>query len=164
MKMLIFTEGTVIMHKNGLGHTREEIAEQSRTGTDQTLLDWKSYVPIGRAVEKVNHWKDQGAEIYYLTARDNETDAQTINTVLQKHNFPDGLLLYSHKGEHYKDIAERIQPDILIEDDCVSIGGISEMTYTHIKPEIKKRVKSVSIPEFGGIDHLPDSLEQLQKL
>jgi len=49
-------------------------------------------------------------------------------------------------------------PDIIIEDDCESIGGKYEMTYTHIKPELKKRIKSIVVEEFGGIDHLPDNI------
>ncbi len=56
----------------------------------------------------------------------------------------------------YKDIAERVLPDVLIEDDCESIGGKKEMTITDIKPEIRKRVKLVVIKEFEGIDNLPN--------
>ena len=52
-------------------------------------------------------------------------------------------------------------PDILIEDDCESIGGKVEMTYTHIKPEVKRSIKSIPVKEFGGIDHLSDDLKQL---
>jgi hypothetical protein len=37
-----------------------------------------------------------------------------------------------------------------------------EMIYTHIKPELKRRVKSIAVREFGGIDHLPDSVSKLK--
>ena len=54
-------------------------------------------------------------------------------------------------------------PNILIEDDCESIGGDKEMTITHIKLGIKQRIKSVVIKEFGGIDNLPDNINELIK-
>lgn len=59
------------------------------------------------------------------------------------------------------DVAERVLPDILIEDDCESIGGEKEMTYPHIKPELKTRIKSIVIKEFCGLDHLPDEVSAL---
>ena len=52
-------------------------------------------------------------------------------------------------------------PDVLVEDDCESIGGEVEMTYPHIRPELKPRIKSVVVREFGGIDHLPDDISAL---
>lgn len=58
--------------------------------------------------------------------------------------------------------AERIIPNILIEDNCESIGGRDEMTITHIKTEIKKKIKSISVKEFGGIDHIPDNIAALK--
>ena len=54
-------------------------------------------------------------------------------------------------------------PDVLIEDDCESIGGEKEMGYPHIKPELKRKMKSIVIKEFGGIDHLSDSIYELMK-
>ncbi len=62
------------------------------------------------------------------------------------------------EGEEFKDIAERLMPDTIIEDDCESIGGEDQMTYTHIKPELRKRIKLITVKEFGGIDHLPDNI------
>jgi len=52
-------------------------------------------------------------------------------------------------------------PDILIEDDCESIGGESEMIYPHIREDLKQKIKSIVVKEFQGIDHLPDSLTAL---
>ena len=51
--------------------------------------------------------------------------------------------------------------DVLIEDDCESIGGQAEMTITYVSPEKKKQIKSIPVPEFGGIDHLPDDIDKL---
>ena len=78
--------------------------------------------------------------------------------VLRNHDFPEGQVFFRHSGESYSDVAESVLPDILIEDDCESIGGQEEMTYPHIKPELKARIKSIVVREFGGIDHLPDDI------
>jgi hypothetical protein len=59
-------------------------------------------------------------------------------------------------------VAERTLPDILIEDDCECIGGESEMTYPHIRQELKSMIKSIVVKEFSGIDHLPDALSELK--
>ena len=160
MKILIFTEGTIIMHKNAVGHTRDEIVKQVEQ-KEKSVHDYKSYVPVGNAVKKLQNWKNDGAEILYLTSRRKPEEIKQIQNVLKKFSFPDGQLLFRQKNEEYKDVAERIIPDVLIEDDCESIGGIDEMTITHVKPEIKKKIASIPIKEFGGIDHLPDKISAL---
>lgn len=70
-------------------------------------------------------------------------------------------MFFRREGEEYKNAAERVIPDILIEDDCESIGGEVEMTYPHIKPELKTRIKSITVKEFGGIDHLSENISDL---
>src|SRR3989338_1257706 len=167
MIILIFTEGTIIMHKNAVGHTREEIIKQSKglfgLFRDKFIHDYKSYVPIGNAVKKLQNWKKDSAEILYLTSRRKPGEIKQIQTVLKKFKFQKGQLLFRKKDEEYKDVAERIIPNILIEDDCESIGGIDEMTITHVKPEVKKKIKSILIKEFDGIDYLPDKVSVLLK-
>lgn len=162
MKILIFTEGTIIMHKTAIGHSREEIVKQVKN-EQESVHDYKSYVPVGNAVKKLQDWKNDGAEIFYLTSRRKPEEIKQIQNVLKKFKFPDGQFLFRRKNEEYKDVAERVIPDILVEDDCESIGGIGEMTITHVKPEIKKKIKSIPIKEFGGIDHLPDKISALLK-
>ncbi|MEK7513574.1 MAG: hypothetical protein AAB580_01660, partial [Patescibacteria group bacterium] len=81
--------------------------------------------------------------------------------VLAKYDFPQGEIYWRENGEAYKDVAERVMPDILIEDDCESIGGEVEMTYPHIREDLKPKIKSIVVKEFQGIDHLPDSLTEL---
>ena len=54
-------------------------------------------------------------------------------------------------------------PDLIIEDDCESIGGSSEMTYTYLKTELKAKIKLIVVKEFEGIDHLPDGINDLIK-
>ncbi len=59
VKILIFTEGTLIMHRNAEGHTREEIVQQVRDRKDASLYDWETYIPIGDAAERLMHGKDR---------------------------------------------------------------------------------------------------------
>jgi len=162
MRILVFLHGTTIMHKNGLGHTREERVKQV-IERDKSVHDYASYVPIGNAVKKLQSWKSQGAEILYLSSHENIEDVKKDEYVLKKYGFPTGQVFFREKGEQYRDIAERVIPGILIEDDCESIGGKEEMTITYIRPEFKKKIKSIVVKEFSGIDHLPDKISALMK-
>lgn len=149
------------MHPSAQGLTREQRVEQSRKG-GRSVHDYRNYIPNGNAVEKLVRWKEQGAEIFYLTSRISPEQIEDIRSVLQKYKFPtEQNLLFRRAGEEYKDVAEQLTPDILVEDDCESIGGEVEMTYTYIRPKFKKEIKSVVVKEFGGIDHLPNELEEL---
>jgi hypothetical protein len=145
MKILVFTEGTVLIHRS--------LSE---------IDDFANYIPNGQAVEKINAWKQQGAEIHYLTSRTDGPEIEAIQSVLIRNNFPDSKHLHARTGNQtYADVAETVMPDILIEDDCDSIGGEAEMTYPHIKHEFKSSIKSVVVKEFAGIDDLPTDLQAL---
>jgi hypothetical protein len=157
MRILVFTEGTLFIGGN-VAHlsrqeriraVREEIARQAAGEP----INFRDEVPAGSAVEKLHTWKHQGIEIMYLTSRIRPDEIEDIRYVLSKYGFPE--------GEAYKDVAERVLPDVLIEDDCESIGGEVEMTYPHIRPALRARIKSIVIPEAGGIDHLPDDVAAL---
>lgn len=160
MKILIFTEGTVIKHPTPVSYSRAEVVRSVSTDTE-SVHNYESYVPVGEAVQKLTQWQEDGAEILYLTSRQKPDEIEQVQGVLRKHGFPDGQLLFRRQGQEYKDVAERVIPDVLVEDDCESIGGINEMTITHVRPELKSRIKSIPIKEFGGIDHLPDSISAL---
>ena len=162
MKILVFLHGTTIMHKHGVGQKREDIVKQV-IENDESVLDYVSYVPIGNAVEKLRNWEKGGAEIIYLSSHESFDEIKKDKFVLKKYDFPKGEVFFRQKKEEYKDVAERIKPDIIIEDDCESIGGEIEMTYPHITPELKVKMKSIVVREFGGIDHLPNNLEELQR-
>jgi hypothetical protein len=163
MKILIFAEGTSIIHPSAKGYSREDIVKQVKSGTDSSIHNWLTYIPIGNSVEKLQKWKSQGAKILYLTSRIKPREVEDIKSVLKKHGFPEGQLLFRQKGEEYKDVAEKAMPNVLIEDDCESIGGMKEMIITNIKPDLKKKIQSVVVKEFEGIDHLPDELENLRQ-
>lgn len=160
MKILVFLHGTTIMHSGAVGQTREERVRQV-LDHHETLFDFASYVPVGDAVRKLHTWRQQGAEIAYLSSHKRAQDVELDKAVLQKHGFPDGEVFFRHSGEQYTDVAESVLPDILIEDDCESIGGEKEMTYPRIKSELKPRIKSIVVKEFGGIDPLPGDVSEL---
>jgi hypothetical protein len=142
--IMLFTEGTVLGPENILG-----------------LYSHAHYVPVGGCVGKIRSWSEQGAEIIYITSRKSEKQVGTIPALLEKYGFPGTRLYYRKPREKYKDVVERIMPDILIEDDCRSIGGKWQMCITHVEPEMKSKIKSIVVKEFKGIDHLPDDLHEL---
>jgi len=156
MRILIFTEGTILTHRRHMGLPRERTVELVKNHKGPLGVEYFSdFVPIGNSAKKIKEWKKQGTDILYLTSRRTLQEVQTIRVVLAKHDFPSGDLLFRKAGEEYKDVAERALPDVIIEDDCESIGGEKEMTYPHIKQALKTRIKSIVVKEFGGIDHLP---------
>lgn len=174
MTILIFTEGTILMHKKGINISREERVRQSKlAGIEReetsvifdskfqksapgSVHDYTSYVPIDNAVGKIKSWKNLGTTIYYMTSRRAKDDIQAISNVLKKYNFPDYKnLLFRKTNENYKEIVEKLMPDIFIEDDCESIGGAKEMTSTYLSKESKSKIQIFTVQEFGGINHLP---------
>jgi hypothetical protein len=160
MRLLIFLHGTVIMHSGATGRTREERVAQVRTRADPSLRVYADYVPVDNAVAKLQRWRDQGAQIDYLSSHQSSGDIAMDASVLQKYGFPAGRVLAREPGEGYDEVAERARPDVLIEDDCESIGA-GKITYSQIGPELRARIKSIIVPEFDGIDHLPDSVQAL---
>ncbi len=165
MKIMVFTEGTLFIGPEDVLLSREErIRAVQQVLAANEPIDFRSSVPVGNAVQKLRAWHRQGAEIVYLTSRSELEEINDIRYLLDKFDFPQGELFFRGKGEAYRDVAERVLPDILVEDDCESIGGEIEMTYPHIRPEFQARIKSVVVPEAGGIDHLPDDLAALAVL
>jgi hypothetical protein len=160
LKIMVFLHGTTIMHKGAVGRTRQERVKQV-LDQDKSIFDFASYVPVNNSVRKLQDWRRQGAEIVYLSSHLRLENVEVDEAVLRKYDFPEGQVFFRHKSEHYSDVAERVLPDILIEDDCESIGGEEEMTYPRIKPELKAKIHSIVVREFGGIEHLPDDISKL---
>jgi hypothetical protein len=180
MIILIFTEGTILMHKKGFGLSREErVKESSIAGMQReassikyrsnykksepgSIHDYSTYIPINNAVEKIKNWKKQKNKIYYMTSRRTKDDVEAISYVLKTNNFPDCKnLLFRKTGENYKDVVENLMPDFFIEDDCESIGGAKEMTSTNLSEKAKSKIKIYLVKEFEGIDSLPENLIDL---
>jgi hypothetical protein len=160
MRFLIFLHGTTIMHRAAVGHTREERVEQVQQ-RDPSVADYAAYVPVGEAVAKLAQWQRQGAQICYLSSHRKPEDVAKDAAVLERFGFPAGEVLFRQPGESYADVARRAMPDVLIEDDCESIGGEVEMTYPHLRPGEQARITGIVVREFEGIEHLPDTLGEL---
>ena len=163
-KILVFLHGTTIMHENAKGLTRERIVKQIVEG-DTSIHDYASYIPIGDATRKLQEWKAQGAIVCYLSSHKSAKDVETDRSVLKKHAFPEGQIFFRRDREEYKDVVERIRPlpDVIVEDDCESIGGNTEMVYPNLGSELRNRIKSIVVREFEGIDNAPDKISELVK-
>ncbi len=134
MKIMIFIEGTTF-------YTRFPIFLFSRYG----------YTPIGNAVEIVNGLQKQGYEIY-LCSYVRKRRYKFIKRIIDFYGMKYTEILCREKGEQYSEIVERIKPDILVEDDCKSIGGQKEWCITDVREEIKVGIRSIIVPEYKGID------------
>lgn len=150
MLILVFTEGTAIMHAPGSKDDEKDF--------------FKRHVPTKGAVEKIRTWRKAGAKIAYLTSRTEQREITQIRFVLRKFDFSRGRLFFRKKGEHYyNDVVARIGPDVWVDDDCAGIGGHSpENGYLPLNPSLK--ILEVIIPEFGGLENLPDNPEELLKI
>ncbi len=115
------------------------------------LFSKYGYKPIGRAIEIVNGWQKQGYEIY-LCSYVRKRRYKYIKRIIDFYGMKYTEILCREKGEQYSEIVERIKPDILIEDDCKSIGGQKERCITNVREEFKERIHSIIVPEFKGID------------
>lgn len=155
MRIMVFLHGTTIMHPSGLGHAREGRVAQVKQ-RDPSVADYAAYVPVGDAAVKLRRWHQQGGEIVYLSSHRQSENVAKDALVLDRHGFPVGPVLFRAGGESYADVARRAMPDVLIEDDCESIGGEVEMTCPHLPAEERARVTGIVVREFEGIDHLPD--------
>lgn len=142
-KIMIFAEGTILKPKSLLW-----------------LYSHKSYIPIGNAVSIIKAWSEQNVEIVYCTSR-REKQAKDVAQLLKQYGFAGTRLYYREPKKRYQDIVEDVQPNVLIEDDCKSIGGSWQMCITQVSPERKASIQSIVVKEFGGIDHLPFSVLDL---
>lgn len=172
MKIAVFLHGTVIVHKNAYGKSPKEIVQQVIEQED-SVRDFSSYIPIGNSSQKLQTWANQGAEICYLSALTTSKKGRGDEVVgveglrvdleiLRKYSFPEGIVLHRVPNETYKQVIERISPlpDVIIEDDCQSIGS-DGMVFPSLDSEVRQNIKSIPVPEFGGIDHLPDDVHLL---
>lgn len=173
IKILVFLHGTVIVHESAKGKSIAEITKQVKNN-ESTVRDFVNYVPIGQAVDKLKKWSQQGAIITYLSALTTNKKARGDEVIgeeglkvdydiINKFEFPQGQIYHRQPNETYADVVNRIKPlpDILIEDDCESIGGESKMTYPQLDLSKQSSVKSIVVKEFFGIDELPDKIDDL---
>ncbi len=161
MRILVFLHGTCIMHKNALGLSREQIIRQIIEDIDESISDFTAYIPIGNVVKKLTSWYNQGAEILYLSSHLTLENVKKDEKVLIKYKFPKGPIFYRNEEKDWNVSIKEAKPDLIIEDDCESIGGKYQMTYPNLEPELRSKISSIVIKEFAGIDHLPDDIRKL---
>jgi hypothetical protein len=159
MRLLVFLHGTTIMHASGFGRSRAERVAQVRRH-DPAVDDFAAYVPIGGAAAKLRRWSEHGASISYLSSHVQPAAVGLDANVIHEYGFPAGPILSRQPGEHYADVVAREGPDLLIEDDCESIGR-HEVAHGQLPLRSRTKIGSIIVPEFGGIDHLPDTIEEL---
>lgn len=136
MKIMIFIEGTTFYTKPIL-----------------FLFTKYGYKPIGDAVKMVNTWYDSGHEIY-LCSYVRKRRYDFIKSIIDFYGMKYTKILCRKKGETYSEVVENIKPNILIEDDCRSIGGQKEWCITNVNEDIKSHIKSIIVPEFKGINSI----------
>lgn len=136
MKIMIFIEGTTF-------YTQPLLFLFTKYG----------YKPIGNTVKTINAWYDKGHEIY-LCSYVRKTRYDFIKSVVDFYGMRYTEILCREKGEKYNEIVEQLKPDILIEDDCKSIGGLKKRCIADVKEEIKTGIQSIIVPEFIGIDSI----------
>jgi hypothetical protein len=156
VRVLVFLHGTAIMHASAAGRPRAERVRQS-SQRGPSVTDFASYVPTEAAVAKARAWQRGGADVCYLSSHRSAAAARVDRDVLDRHGFPAGPVFFREPGESYADVARRAGADVLVEDDCESIGGSVEMT----APGLGDAVRCIVVPEFGGLAHLPDDLAEL---
>jgi hypothetical protein len=160
VRILVFLHGTAIMHRSAVGRARAERVRQSRQ-RDRSVLDFASYVPTEAAVEKVRAWHGHGAAIAYLSSHQDVAVVELDRAVLAAHGFPAGTVFSRDPGESYADVARRAGADVVVEDDCESIGGRSRTVAAGLAAAPGRAVTSVIVPEFGGLAHLPSEPAEL---
>lgn len=160
MNILIFLHGTSIMHAAGQHVSREECVRQVRDG-EPSVRDYRSYVPTPGAVEKVEAWCRHGASVAYFSSHRREEDIAADQVVLRRHGFPEGPVHARQSGESYGAAVERLHPDLVVEDDCESIGGAPETIASQLTAAAARKICCLAVLEFAGLGALPDDPAKL---
>ncbi len=161
MIILVFLHGTAIMHAGAVGRTRAQRVQQV-VNREPGVADFSSYVPTEGAVAKLRYWSSQGARIVYMSSHRKASLVELDAAVLRKFGFPEGQIVHRGRLRSYAYIAGQVKPEVLIEDDCESIGGARNMIFPSLRPDLQARIKSIVVPEFGGLAHLPDDSSVLK--
>lgn len=87
MRILVFTEGTLLIGQDEARLTRPERIQAVREKIGRLAaggppIDFSAEVPAGDAVQKLRAWRRQGAEIMHLTSRTRPDENENIWFVL----------------------------------------------------------------------------------
>ena len=98
MRVFVFLQGTVFMHRGGIGVGREERVKQVICGED-SVSDFTDYVPIGKAVDKLRDWYCNGVVLYYCSSHRDLELVKGDQNILDRYGFPIGRLLFRDSKE-----------------------------------------------------------------
>lgn len=135
-KIMIFSEGTILKPKHNNFISRVNV---------------NKYIAIDNAIEKIKSWQEEGYEIIYLTSQKGKK-AMGMAQRLDELGFTGSMVGYRQSRQDYATLIKEERPDILIEDDCKSIGGSEHMCYSQLDENLKKSLKHIVVEEFKGID------------
>ena len=155
MKVGVFLHGTAIMHAAAASVPRRERIEQVRLG-EPSVADFGAYIATPHAAGKLAAWRERGAVIVYLSSHRRAADLSADEAVIRRAGFPDGPVHARRDGEDYGALAGRLELDVLVEDDCESIGGAGQTCAARLSPDARRRIRCVLVPEFAGLGDLPD--------
>lgn len=160
MNILVFLHGTAIMHPAAEHVSREERVQQVRD-REPSVSDYRSYVPTPGAVEKIEAWCQRGASVAYFTSHRHPEDIAADEEVLRRHGFPTGPVHARRPNESYGAAVQRLHPDLVIEDDCESIGGALETIDAQLTDAASRNIRCIVLPEFAGLGSLSDDPAEL---
>lgn len=137
-KIMIFVEGTILKPKYNNILSR---------------ISMTTYIPINNAIETLKKWQEEGYEVIYLTSLKGRR-AMKMAQHLDELGFTGSMVGYRQKNQDYATLIKEELPDILIEDNCSSIGGEENMCYNLLSEKLKKEIKHIVVEEFKGIDNV----------
>jgi len=154
VKVGVFLHGTAIMHAAAAGVERDERVQQVRR-RDPTVRDFASYIPTPGTAAKLAAWQRHGATLIYLSSHRARDDIRIDESVVSRYEFPAGPVHGRGDGEDYGTLIQRLGLDVLIEDDCESIGGAAQTCSAQMGPAVRASVRCIVLPEFLGLADLP---------
>jgi hypothetical protein len=160
MRIGVFLHGTAIMHAAAARVQRDERVQQVRH-REPSVRDFAAYVPTPGSVEKLVAWQRCGATIVYLSSHRRHDSVRADESVLGRYGFPVGAVYWRREGEEYGSLVERLGLDVLVEDDCESIGGTAQTCAAQLSPAGRQSVRCIVLPEFSGLSDLPDEPARL---
>jgi hypothetical protein len=163
VKTGVFLHGTAIMHAAAAGVERDERVRQVRR-RDPSVPDFASYVPTPGTAAKLAAWQRHGAILVYLSSRHRQDDIRADESVIRRHEFPACPVHGRQQGEDYGPLVERLRLDVLVEDDCESIGGAAQTCAAQLSSAARRSVRCIVLPEFAGLADLPDDPAELLTL
>ena len=163
MKIGVFLHGTAIMHAAAAGVERDERVRQVRR-RDPSVQDFASYVPTPGTAAKLAAWQRHGAILVYLSSHHRQHDIRADESVIHRHRFPVGPVHGRQQGKDYGPLVERLRFDVLVEDNCESIGGAAQTCAAQLSSAARESVRCIVLPEFSGLADLPDDPAELLTL